>query len=145
MDLNIRILTPQKRFWDRQPVSKLTLPTPNGEIGILPNHAPLITTLDIGILRTKIPMLGRENTIFKNFRGLWASVVIMSGFAEIQDNKITIFCNEAEDARSISYTEATANLKNAILLVKMARTKKEKIEATRELTKCIIRVKAVSV
>jgi F-type H+-transporting ATPase subunit epsilon len=53
MSLNVRVITPDKIVWD-QAVDELILPSSTGQLGILNDHAPLLTALDIGVLRLKV-------------------------------------------------------------------------------------------
>jgi F-type H+-transporting ATPase subunit epsilon len=129
MSLNVRVITPDKIVWDAE-AKELILPSSTGQIGILADHAPLITALDIGVMRL------REDA-------KWTSIVLMEGFAEVRDNKVTILCNGAEEAASIDSDAAQADLERLTLLVDEATTKKEKIEATLELRKAKARVQAL--
>ena len=118
MSLNVRVITPDKIVWDAD-VKELILPSSTGQIGILSNHAPLLTALDIGVMRLR----DEQN---------WISIVVMEGFAEVNENKVTILCNGAEEAASIDSTAAQADLEKLTLLVDEATTKKEKLSfATR--------------
>ena len=74
----------------------------------------------------------------------WTSIVLMEGFAEVENNKVTVLCNGAEEANSIDATKAQADLEKMTLLVDEAATKKEKIEATIELRKCKARLQALA-
>ena len=130
MSLNVRVITPDKVVWDAT-VEELILPSSTGQIGILTDHAPLLTALDIGVMR------------LKSDAG-WSSIVVMEGFAEVEDNKVTILCNGAEEGSSIDLTTAQAELERVTLLVDEATTKKEKIEATLELRKAKARLQAVA-
>ena len=130
MSLNVRVITPDKVVWDAA-ANELILPSSTGQIGILTGHAPLLTALDIGVMR------------LKSDEG-WTSIVIMEGFAEVEDNKVTILCNGAEEGNSIDATTAQAELEKVTLLVDEATTKKEKIEATIELRKAKARLQAVA-
>jgi F-type H+-transporting ATPase subunit epsilon len=130
MSLNVRLITPDKVFWDAV-VEELILPSSTGQIGILSDHAPLLTALDIGVMR------------LKSDAG-WSSIVVMEGFAEVEDNKVTILCNGAEEGSSINTETAQAELERVTLLVDEATTKKEKIEATIELRKAKARLQAVA-
>jgi len=76
--------------------------------------------------------------------GNWTSIVLMEGFAEVEDNKITILSNGAEEGSTIDSTTAQAELEKVTLLVDQATTKKEKIEATLELRKAKARLQAVA-
>ena len=130
MSLNVRVITPDQTVWDA-PADEVILPSSTGQVGILSDHAPLLTALDIGVMRLKTD-------------GNWASIVLMEGFAEVEDNKVTILCNGAEEGNSIDATTAQAELEKVTLLVDEATTKKEKIEATIELRKAKARLQAVA-
>ena len=130
MSLNVRVITPDKVVWDAD-TEELILPSSTGQLGILTGHAPLLTALDIGVMRLKT---GSK----------WTSIVLMEGFAEVEKDTVTILCNGAEEADSIDATTAQADLEKTILLVEEAATKKEKIEATIELRKCKARIQALA-
>jgi F-type H+-transporting ATPase subunit epsilon len=130
MSLNVRVITPDKIVWDATS-EELILPSSTGQLGILTDHAPLLTALDIGVMRLKN---GTD----------WTSIVLMEGFAEIENNKVTILCNGAEEASSIDATKAQTDLEKFTLLVDEVTTKKEKIEATIELRKAKARLQAVA-
>ena len=130
MSLNVRVITPDRIVWDAN-AEELILPSSTGQLCILTDHAPLLTALDIGVMRLKTG-------------GNWISFVLMEGFAEVEDNKITILCNGAEEGASIDASTAQAALEKVTLLVDEAATKKEKIEATIELRKAKARLQAVA-
>ena len=75
--------------------------------------------------------------------GNWMSIVLMEGFAEVENNKVTILCNGAEEGSSIDRSAAESELEEVTLLVDQAETKKEKIEATIQLRKAKARLQAV--
>ena len=130
MSLNVRVITPDKVVWDAN-AEELILPSSTGQLGILTDHAPLLTALDIGVMRLKVD-------------GNWTSIVLMEGFAEVEDNKITILSNGAEEGSNIDPSTAQSELEKVTLLVDEATTKKEKIEATLELRKAKARLQAVA-
>ena len=130
MSLNVRVITPDKVVWDAM-AEELILPSSTGQIGILTDHAPLLTALDIGVMRLKS-------------EAGWSSIVLMEGFAEVEDNKVTILCNGAKKKKNIDLATAQAELERVTLLVDEATTKKEKIEATIELRKSKARLQAVA-
>ena len=130
MSLNVRVITPDKVVWDAS-ADELILPSSTGQLGILTDHAPLLTALDIGVMRLKVD-------------GNWTSIVLMEGFAEVEDNKITILSNGAEEGVNIDPSTAQSELEKVTLLVDQATTKKEKIEATLELRKAKARLQAVA-
>jgi F-type H+-transporting ATPase subunit epsilon len=110
MSLNVRVITPDRIVWDAN-AEELILPSSTGQLGILTDHAPLLTALDIGVMRLKTG-------------GNWISFVLMEGFAEVEDNKITILCNGAEEGASIDASTAQAALEKVTVLVDEAATKK---------------------
>jgi F-type H+-transporting ATPase subunit epsilon len=130
MSLNVRVITPDRIVWDAN-AEELILPSSTGQLGILTDHAPLLTALDIGVMRLKTG-------------GNWISFVLMEGFAEVDDNKITILCNGAEEGVLIDASTAQTALEKVTVLVDEAATKKEKIEATIELRKAKARLQAVA-
>ena len=112
MSLNVRVITPDKVVWDAD-TEELILPSSTGQLGILTDHAPLLTALDIGVMRLKTDTN-------------WTSIVLMEGFAEVENNKVTVLCNGAEEANSIDAAKAQAELEKVTLLVDEATTKKRK-------------------
>ena len=130
MSLNVRVITPDKVVYDADS-EELILPSSTGKLGILTDHAPLLTALDIGGMRLKT---GTE----------WTSIVLMEGFAEVENNKVTVLCNGAEEASTIDAAKAQSDLEKMTSLVEEATTKKEKIEATIELRKCKARIQALA-
>mgnify|MGYP000033454138 CR=1 FL=1 len=129
MSLNVRVITPDKVVWDAS-AEEIILPSSTGQLGILTDHAPLLTALDIGVMRLKA-------------EGNWTSIVLMEGFAEVEDNKVTILCNGAEEGSTIDQKTAQDELEKVTLLVDEAATKKQKIEATLELRKAKARLQAL--
>jgi F-type H+-transporting ATPase subunit epsilon len=130
MSLNVCVITPDRVVWDAK-ADEIILPSSTGQLGILSDHAPLLTALDIGVMRLKAD-------------GNWLSIVLMEGFAEVENNKVTILCNGAQEGSSIDSKTAQEELEKVTLLVDEATTKKEKIEATIELRKAKARLQAVA-
>jgi F-type H+-transporting ATPase subunit epsilon len=76
------------------------LPGTDGEMGILPHHAPLLTTLKYGII--KVRSQGQE-TIF----------TVAGGIAEVQPEVVTILADAAENVEEIDVLRAEAARKRA--------------------------------
>jgi F-type H+-transporting ATPase subunit epsilon len=76
------------------------LPGTDGEMGILPHHAPLLTTLKYGII--KVRSQGQE-TIF----------TVAGGIAEVQPEIVTILADAAENVEEIDIFRADAARKRA--------------------------------
>ncbi|GJS63957.1 putative ribonuclease H-like domain-containing protein [Tanacetum coccineum] len=69
-------------------VKQIILSTNSGQIGVLPNHAPIATVVDIGILRICL-------------YDQWLTMALMGGFARIGNNDITVLVNDAEKSGDI--------------------------------------------
>ncbi|MBE9203590.1 F0F1 ATP synthase subunit epsilon [Synechocystis salina LEGE 06099] len=106
MTLTVRVITPDKVVWDEE-VQELILPSTTGQLGILSNHAPLLTALEIGVMRVRP---GKD----------WKNIAVMGGFAEVENNEVKVLVNgadlgteiDAESARQ-AYTEAQGALEEA--------------------------------
>ena len=90
--LNLEIVTPEKMVFS-DTVDAVTVPTESGEVGILNNHAPLISTLKPGILSYT-----RGGT---NER-----MVIAGGFLEVSENNVSVLADIAETADEIDVEAA---------------------------------------
>ena len=115
MSLQICIMTPDQIFFN-EPADEIILPTNTGQMGVLANHAPLISALDIGVMLVKT-----QNT--------WSSIALMGGFALVQQNQVTVLVNEAESAKTINKEEAEAAFNEAKLQFEQAEGQKQKVEA----------------
>ena len=92
MTLNLCVLTPNRIVWDSE-VKEIILSTNSGQIGVLPNHAPIATAVDIGILKIRL-------------NNKWLTMALMGGFARIGNNEITILGNDAEKNSDIDRSKA---------------------------------------
>nr|BDA98128.1 ATP synthase CF1 epsilon subunit [Proteomonas sp. NIES-1005]BDA98568.1 ATP synthase CF1 epsilon subunit [Proteomonas sp. NEIS-1375] len=128
MALHISIIAPDRTVWDAN-AEEVILPSSTGQLGILRGHAPLLTALDIGVMRVRID---------KD----WTSIVLMGGFAEVEDDELTILVNGAEEGDKIDKDAAQRELEEMTLKFNDATTSKERIEATQNLRKARARVQA---
>jgi F-type H+-transporting ATPase subunit epsilon len=78
----------------------VVLPGEAGEMGILPNHAPLLSTLQFGILTVKSQ--GQEEVF-----------TIAGGIVEIQPEIITVLADAAENVKEIDVARAEAARRKA--------------------------------
>ena len=115
MSLQVCVITPDQVFLNKK-VEEVILPTNTGLMGVLTDHAPLITALEIGVMLFRI---GKE----------WTSIALMGGFALVKQNKITVLVNEAESDITINFTEAEQALTLAKKQLEEATDQKQKVEA----------------
>ena len=90
--LELEIVTPDKLLL-RGRVDGVQIPGKNGELGVLPGHAPLITELTIG----EISYRQGANTHY---------IAVAWGFAEVLPHKVTILADTAERAEEIDVKRA---------------------------------------
>ena len=99
--IELIIVTPERQLL-REPVVETTLPGADGCLGILPGHAPLITELGIGEL---------------TYRAKGASepghLAIISGFAEVLGDRVTVLAETAERPEEIDISRAEEAKKRA--------------------------------
>nr|AEZ48891.1 ATP synthase CF1 epsilon subunit [Lomandra longifolia] len=131
MTLNLCVLTPNRIIWDSE-VKEIILSTNSGQIGVLPNHAPIATAVDIGLLRIRL-------------NDQWLTVALMGGFARISNNEITVLGNDAEISTDIDPQEAQQALEIAEANLSKAQGKRQVIEANLALRRARTRVEAVNV
>nr|DBA06593.1 TPA_asm: ATP synthase CF1 epsilon subunit [Melia dubia] len=130
MTLNLCVLTPNRIVWNSE-VKEIILSTNSGQIGVLPNHAPIATAVDIGILRIR-------------FNDQWLTMALMGGFARIGNNEITILVNDAEKSSDIDPEEARKTLEIAETNLRKAESKRQTIEANLALRRARIRVEIIN-
>jgi F-type H+-transporting ATPase subunit epsilon len=99
MSLRLKIVTPERQVYS-QDVDMVVAPGIEGQLAILPRHAPLVTALTSGELRVKH---GDEE----------ASFAISSGFLEVQRNQVTVLAYTAEHAKGVELARTEAAQRRA--------------------------------
>jgi F-type H+-transporting ATPase subunit epsilon len=115
MSLQICIMTPDRIFFNES-ADEIILPTNSGQMGVLANHAPLISALDIGVM-----LIRTQNT--------WNSIALMGGFALVQQNQVTVLVNEAESVATVNKDQAEEAFNQAKIQLEQAEGQKQKVEA----------------
>src|ERR1700727_1384797 len=96
----IEIATPE-RLLAREKAVRSQIPAKEGYIGVLPDHAALLSELGIGALTYTTP----EDHRF--------SLAIAGGFLEIHNNVVRVLTDQAERGQEIDVTKAEQNQKHA--------------------------------
>ncbi|MDY6785912.1 MAG: ATP synthase F1 subunit epsilon [Cyanobacteriota bacterium] len=99
MALTVRVITPDKTVLDAQ-AQEVILPSTTGQLGVLTGHAPLLTALDIGVMRVR-----PEKD--------WMAIALFGGFAEVEEDTITILVNGAEREDEIELEDARGDYEKA--------------------------------
>ncbi len=133
MTLTLRVLAPDQSVFDGT-VDEIILPSTTGLLGILPGHISLVTAIDIGVLRVLI-------------NGNWDSIALMGGFAEVENDDVTVLVNGAELGSKIDSLAAEAELEKAkseFTQLEGQPSSTEKIKAQQNLNKARARVQATN-
>lgn len=85
----------QDRMVFQGDVDMVVLPGGSGEMGILPNHSPVLTVLQLGVIRVKT---GAEEQYFS----------VAGGVAEVMPNLVTVLADAAENVQEIDVQRAEA-------------------------------------
>jgi F-type H+-transporting ATPase subunit epsilon len=97
--LHLEIVTPSRRVVEVE-VDEVRLPGSLGEMGVLPGHIPLLTSLAAGPLT----YFDGANT---------TKYAVQGGFAEVLPDRVTILATVAESPDDIDVAAARANLRAA--------------------------------
>ena len=126
--LRVDIVTPERLVYTSDAASMVIARAIDGEIGILPGHAPLITALGIAPLRIK-------------HEGSELSISLCSGFMDVQDNVVTILagCAELPDEIDVDRAEAAKARAESRLQNRTADIDVERAQAA--LQRAIVRLK----
>ncbi|NLO89352.1 MAG: F0F1 ATP synthase subunit epsilon [Clostridia bacterium] len=126
--LTMEVVTPERHVIKTE-ADSIVVPAAEGYLGILPNHAPLITSLRIGVVRYR--QEGQEKRM-----------AISGGFMEVADNVVTILADTAELAEEIDVDRATASKERALQRLRERKENLDYARAQMSLQRAIARLKA---
>ena len=92
--IQLIVVTPERQLL-RESVVEVTVPGLEGQLGILPGHAPLMTELGIGELSYKTSTLSQPMVL-----------AVVRGFAEVLPDRVTVLAETAERAEEIDLARA---------------------------------------
>ena len=111
--------------------SMVFAPGTDGELGIAPRHAPLLTLLKAGEVRVQTPA-GAEQHFF-----------VGGGALEIQPNRVTVLADTALRAKDLDEAAALAAKQRAEDALRGATDKLEQAEALKELVRMNEQIKLI--
>ncbi|OLP17310.1 F0F1 ATP synthase subunit epsilon [Leptolyngbya sp. 'hensonii'] len=132
MTLTVRVIAPDRTVWDAK-ADEVILPSTTGQLGVLTGHAPLLSALDTGVMRVRVT--GSRD---------WTAIALMGGFAEVENDEVTILVNGAERGDAISLEEAKANFAQAEARLSQVPVgdREEQIQATQAFKRARARLQA---
>ena len=103
-----------------EPVEMVVVPGSEGDIGVLPNHSPLICTMRPGLIK-----------VYENDK-VSEEIFVAGGFCEVSPERCTVLAEEAILVTDLNRTEAEERLRRAKEMVESA-TEHEIEEARKHL------------
>ena len=94
--IQLVVVTPERQLL-RETVTEVDVPGSEGQLGILPGHAPLMTEVGIGELSYRASASSQPVTL-----------AVIQGFAEVLADRVTVLAETAERAEEIDVARAEA-------------------------------------
>jgi F-type H+-transporting ATPase subunit epsilon len=127
-NLSVEIVTGERVVYQNDNASMVVAPGAEGSLGILPNHAPLVSLLQGGELRIKSG--GGEE-----------SLAVHGGFLEVINNKVVVLVDTAERISEIDIERAEAARARAEETLRNAKDRQDIAEAEAALRRAVIRLR----
>jgi len=128
MPIQLEIVTPERLAYSDL-VDAVVLPGIEGELGVLPHHAPLVTMLGVGELR--IRKAGAEE-----------SFAIVGGFLQVRPDKVVVMAETADMASEIDLEKAQEARREAEAVLLGAPTDAVDLAAARaQLQQSLLRIR----
>jgi F-type H+-transporting ATPase subunit epsilon len=125
--LRVEVITAERVVLQEE-ADMVVAPGIEGQLGILPRHAPLLTTLQVGELRLK---KGGEEI----------SLAITGGFLEVQPDRVIVLADAAERAEEIDIARAEQARRRAQELLEHRPADVDAARAEAALRRSLIRLK----
>jgi len=126
----LEVVTPERKVYSED-IRFVVLPGSEGELGILPEHAPLVSALKIGQVRVQ-------------HEGKTLKIAVSGGFAEVRNNRVTVLANAAEREDQINLERAQAAKERAEQRLATGGSDIDTARAEAALKRAINRIKTVS-
>lgn len=88
MPIHIEVITQEKKIFDEPEADMIVVPAAEGEMGVLPNHAPVLTTLAFGDLIVK------KGDAEEHF-------AVYGGIVDIRPDKVVVLADMADTAADL--------------------------------------------
>jgi F-type H+-transporting ATPase subunit epsilon len=128
-DMTLQIISPEGSILKDVSTDAVVIPVTEGSMGILYNHAPMVTTLRIGVLRYK------QGNSYKR-------VALGGGFLELSNNRITVLVDTAEAGDTIDVLRAQEARKRAEARLRDRKANTDRARAEAALQRAVSRLKA---
>ena len=130
MPLSVHIVTAEREVFTQDDVTEVIVPGVDGEFTVLPEHAPLLTMIQPGVMR----VVTADDDI---------DMAITGGFIEVRENRVTILADAAERADEIDTVRAEEARRQAERSLEDREAGVDLAAASAALQKSLMRLKAV--
>ena len=127
---NVSVVTQIKKILEQE-AGYLRLRTSEGDIGILPNHAPLVAELSMGKMEIESPNKDRRDIYF-----------LSGGFLEISNNQATIIADEIFPIEEIDVESEQTLIENFKKELEKLETDEEKKKLQKKLKISLAKIDA---
>jgi F-type H+-transporting ATPase subunit epsilon len=124
--MHVEVVTAERQLYSGE-ADTVIAPGTEGQLGILPRHAALLTTLKVGEMLIKLG--GAEEPFF-----------VSGGFLEVSNNRVTVLAETAEHAEEIDQARAEAARRRAQEYLVQARSDVERAELVGALERAVARL-----
>ncbi len=130
MPLKVDIVTAERLVYSEEEVDRIIVPGVVGELGVLPQHAPLLTMMQPGVMRI---VKGNDEV----------EMAITGGFIEVRENRVTVLADAAERAEEIDEVRAEEARRRAQRRLEERTAEIDLSQAQAALAHSLARLKAV--
>ena len=127
---NVSVVTQVKKILEQE-AGYLRLRTSEGDIGILPNHAPFVAELSMGKMEIESPNKDRRNIYF-----------LSGGFLEISNNQATVIADEILPIEEIDIESEQTLVENLKKELEKVSTEEEKKKLQKKLKISLAKIEA---
>ncbi len=129
MTLSVHVVTAEREVYTDDGVDEIVAPGIEGELTVLPNHAPLLTMIRPGIMRL---VKGNDET----------DLAITGGFLEVKDDRVTVLADAAERAEEIDEVRAEEARRRAERSLEERGDTEDLVAAAASLQRSLLRLRA---
>ncbi len=128
MPLHVEIVTQEGKIFEEEAADMVIVPGSEGEMGVLPHHAPILTTMGFGELRIK------KGTATEDF-------IIYGGIVEIRPDRVIALADMAESSYAVDVARAEEARAHASELMKGGVPAEREASLLQELRRAELAVK----